>query len=119
MRFLLVSILLFTSLYADLQSKINSNAQTACFLKNPTNGLSAADYSPNITGQTLRQSIESGHTSTQSQATCDNWLLDPYVNIDTETYQVIANMDCTVNSEQVSYGETTTTYYWTVINQRG
>jgi len=117
MRLLVMSILFFTCVYADLQSKINSNAQTACFLKNPTNGLSASDYSPNITSQILIQSIESGHTSTQSQATCDSWLSDPYVNVDVEIYNVIANMDCSVNSEQVVVGEITTTYYWTVINQ--
>jgi len=121
MRFVLISILLLNYVYADLQSKIILKAQTACFLKNPSNGLSASDYSPTVTTQTLRQSIESTHTSTQSQSTCDSWLLDPYVNVDTETYQVIANMDCSVNSEQVTTGsgeyETTTTYYWTAINQ--
>lgn len=121
MRFLLVCMLLFSYVYADLQSKINSNAQTACFLKNPTNGLSQQDYSPVVTGQTLRQTIESTHTSTQSQATCDSWILDPYVNIDAETYQVVANMDCAVNQEIVDDcapdSSCPVTYYWTVINQ--
>lgn len=121
MRYFLFFIFTTISLFADLQSKIHSNAQTACFLKNPTNGLSSSDYNPTVTGQTLRQSIESSHTSTQSSATCDSWTLNPYVNVDTETYQVIANMDCTVNSEQVTAGsgeyQSTTTYYWTVINQ--
>ncbi len=121
MRFVLISILLLNYVYADFQSKITSNAQTACLLKNPTNGLGATDYSPVVTGQTLRQSIESSHTSTQSQATCDSWLLDPYVNIDTETYQVIANMDCSVNQEIVDNCDSSNpcpvTYYWTVISQ--
>jgi len=121
MRFIFISILLLNYVYADLQSKITLKAQTACFLKNPTNGLGATDYSPVVTGQTLRQSIESSHTSTQSQATCDSWLLDPYVNVDTETYQVIANMDCSVNQEIVDNCDSSNpcpvTYYWTVINQ--
>jgi len=121
MRFVFISILLLNYVYADLQSKITSNAQNSCYLKNPTNGLSPSDYSPTVTSQTLRQSIESTHTSTQSQATCDSWVLDPYVNIDTETFQVIANMDCSVNQETVdncgSSNPCPVTYYWTVINQ--
>jgi len=117
MRYLLLVALFFSYSFADLQSKIHSSAQTVCFLKNPTNGLHESDYNPIVTGQTLRQAIESSHTSIQSSATCDSWTLDPYVNVDTETYQVIANMDCSINSEQVTENETTITYYWTVINQ--
>jgi len=117
MRFVFISILLLNYVYADLESTIISNAQTACFLKNSTNGLISTDYSPVVIGQTLRQSIESSHVSTQSQATCDSWLLDPYVSIDFETYQVIADMDCTVNSETVQEFDTSTIYYFTVINQ--
>ena len=117
MRFLIVSILFFTYVYADLQSKITASAQEACFLKNIANGLNASDYTPIVTGQTLIQTIESTHTSIQSSATCDSWIADPYVNVDTELYQVIANMDCSVNSEQLTNNGTTTTYYWTQINQ--
>jgi len=117
MRFIFISILLLNYVYADLQSSITSNAQLACYLKNPTNGLSASDYSPIVSGQTLRQSIESTHTSIQSDATCDNWALNPYVNVDTETYQVVADMDCAINSEELLVGENTVTYYWTVVNQ--
>lgn len=121
MRYILLILFIVSFSHADLQSKINSNAQTACYLKNPTNGLSASDYSPTVIGQTLRQTIESTHTQTQSRATCDDWTLDPYVNVDTETYQVIADMSCTVNQETIddcgADNPCPVTYYWTTIKE--
>jgi len=117
MRYLLVVALFFSYSFADLDSLIYSNAQTVCFMKNPSNGLYITDYDPLITGQTLRQTIESYHSSTQSDYTCDSWMSDPYVSYDSETYQVIANMDCTVHTELVEEYDGTVSYYWTVINQ--
>lgn len=114
MRYLLLIFLSFSASFADLQSKIYSSAQDVCYLKNPTNGFQSTDYDPSVTSQTLRHAYESTHTQTQSSATCEDWELNPYVNVDTETYQVIADMDCTVNQETDEYG---TTYYWTVTNQ--
>jgi len=116
MRFVLLSLLLFTYVHADLQSRIISKAQTACFLKNSGNGLSASDYTPSISNQTFRQDVI--QTFNDDDGTlCQNWELDPYVNVDTETYQVIADMECSVTSREVTEGNITTTYYDRVIKQ--
>ena len=104
MRFLLVSILLFTSLYADLQSKIYSNAQQVCYYKNlATSGLQASDYNPTTSNQILRQTITGIEYTNQDDATCDSWMTDPYVSFDIETSQVIANMECSINSYTNQY----------------
>jgi len=118
MRFLFISILLLNYVYADLQSKITSNAQTACYIKNISSGLQATDYAPVVSSQSLRQTIESTHSSNSAAASCASWESDPYVNVDYETYNVIATMTCTSHQETVDIGGgTMATYYWTVEEQ--
>ena len=87
MKYFLLLFLLCSFSFADLQLKINSKAQDACYLKNPTNGLTSSDYSPVITGQTLIQ--------TYTTDNCDSWNLNPYVNVDNELFKVIADLSCT------------------------
>ena len=118
MRFVLLSLLFFTYVRADLQSKITSNAQDACYLKNISSGLASTDYSPVVSSQTLRQTIESPHSSNSAAASCVSWENDPYVNVDYETYNVIATMSCTPHQETIDIGGgTMSTYYWTVEEQ--
>lgn len=103
MRFLIVCILLFTYVYADLQSKIYSNAQNVCYIKNISSGLEASDYNPTTSNPILRQTITGIEYTNESDATCNSWIADPYVNYDLETYQVIANMECSINSYTNQY----------------
>lgn len=121
MRYILLILFSISFSHADLQLKIHSKAQVACYLKNPTNGLAVSDYNPTISGQSLRMSRDSAHYDDVASASCDSWQLNPYVNVDSETYQVIADMSCTVNQETVDNcggsNPCPTTYYWTTIEQ--
>jgi len=95
MRHVILSFLCTSFLFSSvLEDRVTTKAQTACYLKNPSNGLTAGDYAPTIVGQTLLQDLNS---NTDSDG-CQSWIDNPYVNIDTETYNVIAEMSCDIVS---------------------
>lgn len=97
MKYLFLFLIPLLSFSSVLEDRVYSKAQTACYLKNSSNGLSASDYSPVVSSQSFRNSNEQDYYSVDdANEICNSWNLDPYVNVDTELYGVVAEMSCSV-----------------------
>jgi len=118
MKILLFIFLISVSfLNADILSdKIQSKMNDVCYYKSFLDGsndgsIPQSSFTGTESSRELIQIITESSTSSDIY-TCDTWNTNPYVNMDTETYAVIANTSCNIRTEDTG-SETSpqTTYY--------
>ncbi len=116
MKIILVVFLFYISfLNADILSdKIQAKMNQLCYYKSFIDGsndgtIPQSSYWGTESSRQLKQTI-TDHAYNSSIYTCDEWSIDPYVNMDTEVYSVVANTSCSTRSETID-SSSSATYY--------